>query len=35
MQTGNPNPDHNNLLIKKPNFTPNNLQIGNKKYATI
>jgi hypothetical protein len=35
MQTGNPNLDHNNLLIKKPHPTPNNMQIGNSKYATI
>jgi hypothetical protein len=35
MQTGNPNPDCNNLLTKKPNPTPNNLQIGNPKYVAI
>jgi hypothetical protein len=35
IQIGNPNPDHDNLLTKKPKPTPNNLQIGNPIYATI
>jgi len=35
MQAKNPDPNRNNLLTKKPNPSPNNLQIGNLKYATI